>query len=371
MSLFAICLNITLSIDKKYNILKNEPQAILTRLEIMRVMSNGKLLVKTTLPFTKEDLKWIEDNFSKDIMLAYIIWDESLWGKENGEYTVEMPILYTNTEFFDLFFPEKNIYQANNAYLAQKAYDYVNRDADFGNSKPLFKKITGKEIILNNSTSLPVLLLSDIDNERVFRQTVAEERGELDFNSIIILPLEVYEEDLSSYSSRFIYMKFLNLERKPYIMAEIYQKLSIRSEYEYSFTVEAEDYLQYVSDYKEILQGLQALSISVLFIIIIGLASLLNISINNRMNDFLISIAVGAKKSTICIEILLEASFLTFSTGVLSILFSIIYINYFLPDFHQFTVKPDSIILISTLITCLIVSSLSSALSIYKIKKCF
>jgi hypothetical protein len=379
MSFLAICLNITLSIDKKYEILKNEPQAMLTRLEIMRVMSDGKLLEKEELPFTKDDLKWIEDNFSEDLKFAYIIWENSLWGKVNGEYSVEMPVLYTNAEFFDLFYPEDDIYHKNknsensdeNAYLAQKAYDYISGEADFGNNQSLFKKITSNEIILNNNISLPVKILSGIDDKRVFRQTVAEEHGELHFNSLIILPIEFYEEDLLKYSSRFLYMKFLNTERQPYIMAEIYNRLSERSEYEYSFTVEAEDYLHYVSGYKEILSGLQALSITALLIIIIGLASLLNISINNRMKDFLVSIAVGAKKSVICFEILIEAGFLTFSTGILSMMFSVIYISYFIPDLRQFTVNANPVIFISTLLVCLIVSGLSSIFPVYKVMKSF
>lgn len=378
--IMTVFLSINMSINKDYKAIKSKTESNLIKLNFLSQQNNDPKddIMKT--PFDLNDYRILEKKYSNKVKISYLTKkDVNYITTNNGVSDIStVSMLFATDEFFQLYYPKANVSNFESkkiVFIGIKALEVMENGVVAGDNVKIHKEIIlPNKLILDNGDDLKIVNANaenGFDNRQIILDIYSNSL-KMDIEDVIIVPakyLPIFKIQ-SDEINTFVSLKLINSGSFADVGIGIINYLYSKNKdmFDYSFDTLTEEYQRQTNGYKICAIGLTILSAFVMLIIIMGLTGIFLIMVNRRIGEYAISMTLGATKSKIILETMLESVIVTLLGGVTGI-FSSIYLLKYILKFRQFNIYIDNKLLLFSLVVSIFIGVISALLPILRIKQ--
>lgn len=378
--IMTVFLSINMSINKDYKMIKSKTESNLIKLNFLSQQNNDQRDDIMKPPFDLSDYRILEKKYTNKVKISYLTKkDVNYITTNNGVSDIDtVSILFATDEFFQLYYPKANVSNFESrkiVFIGMKALEVIVNGVVAGDNVKIHKKvILPNKLILDNGDDLKIVKANaenGFDNRQIILDIYSNSL-KIDLEDVIIVPAKYVSifKIQSDEVNTFVSLKLINSGSFADVGIGIFNYLYSKNKdmFDYSFDTLTEEYQRQTNGYKIFAIGLTILSAFVMLIIIMGLTGIFLIMVNRRIGEYAISMTLGATKSKVFLETILESVMVTLLGGVTGIFLSIYLLKYIL-KFRQFNIYVDNKLLLFSLVVSIFIGVISALLPILRIKQ--
>jgi len=381
--IMTVFLSVNFSINKDYKKLESKAENNLIKLNIYNQQNNDNLLSEKKdmpSPFDLSDYNVLKKNYADKLKIAYLTkTDINLITTIKGESGIDTAnMFFASEEFFELYYPKvkiNNFDSANVVFIGEKALEMLKNDKVAEGNVNIHKElILPDKLILKNGDTLKIVEINienGFDNKQLLLD-VSNDSLKINLDNAIIFPAKYLStfKMQSATENTFVSLKLSNSSYFSNVGIGVINYLYSKNQnkYDYCYDTLTEEYVRQTNGYKILAVGLSILSAFVMVIIIVGLTGIFLIIVNRRIGEYAISMTLGATRSKIFLETILESVIVTSLGGLTGVILSICVLKYMV-NFKQFNIYINSNLLLFSLAVSIFIGVISSVLPIIRIKQ--
>ena len=336
--IMTVFLSVNFSINKDYKKLESKAENNLIKLNIYNQQNNDNLLSEKKdmpSPFDLSDYNALKKNYADKLKIAYLTkTDINLITTIKGESGIDTAnMFFASEEFFELYYPKvkiNNFDSANVVFIGEKALEMLKNDKVAEGNVNIHKElILPDKLILKNGDTLKIVEINienGFDNKQLLLD-VSNDSLKINLDNAIIFPAKYLStfKMQSATENTFVSLKLSNSSYFSNVGIGVINYLYSKNQnkYDYCYDTLTEEYVRQTNGYKILAVGLSILSAFVMVIIIVGLTGIFLIIVNRRIGEYAISMTLGATRSKIFLETILESVIVTSLGGLTGVILSI------------------------------------------------
>jgi len=402
VGIFILNISLTTSffLDKKYDELKEEGKNMVFEIEASHI-DNAFILDFNLLewgkgqpirfeydstelcPFNQDDIAYIEEKYNDELDILFHIRRDIIHFDPRSHNAETYFLFFVSDGFLEHF---KNIDPdrfdvSNTAFIGPDFLDFLTvmngentvnpRDVIFtysDDNKDEIRFADGHTLKIDNTE-----FLKGQDLDFLFKGYEPENKEKFSYGNIAILPLKYYYDYF--HPKDVIHFDF---SVKFYKAEDIYEIISAIYDYfdnahgdifYYTLDNSFDKYLRLTEDSRN--NALLAnVVMSVTFILVVfGLTGLLLLMLGKRSREIAVSLAVGARKTDLYIELFLESILITLSGGLTGCVFSVIMLKANILKINETIIGTNCMAVLISWIVPILVGLVSSIPLMFKVRK--